>query len=92
MNSEGHRRLVGNDVAIIFFYDNPDGLIPPPAFDPKDISGLGSVPQVFSVVQPVTSSTYRYMIAFFHLYLILGSGFSIMQMLSHMAHGYHLTL
>eukprot|EP01128_Nolandella_sp_AFSM9_P006221 TRINITY_DN3149_c0_g2_i1.p1 TRINITY_DN3149_c0_g2~~TRINITY_DN3149_c0_g2_i1.p1 ORF type:complete len:406 (+),score=61.24 TRINITY_DN3149_c0_g2_i1:1034-2251(+) len=64
LNSEEHRRLVGNDVAIIFFYDNPDGVIPPPQFDPSEIAGLGTVPQVFAVVQPVTGSTYR--VAFFN--------------------------
>lgn len=47
MGPEGHRRLIGNDVAIIFFLE--EGRVP---FDPSFVTDLGAVPQLFLVVQP----------------------------------------
>eukprot|EP01114_Cavostelium_apophysatum_P015326 TRINITY_DN4148_c0_g1_i1.p1 TRINITY_DN4148_c0_g1~~TRINITY_DN4148_c0_g1_i1.p1 ORF type:complete len:548 (+),score=139.82 TRINITY_DN4148_c0_g1_i1:161-1804(+) len=44
-NSEQHRRLIGNDIgAIIFQEETP--------LDPTHLNLLGTVPQVFAVVQP----------------------------------------
>eukprot|EP01124_Arcella_intermedia_P013786 TRINITY_DN20177_c0_g1_i1.p1 TRINITY_DN20177_c0_g1~~TRINITY_DN20177_c0_g1_i1.p1 ORF type:complete len:868 (+),score=172.66 TRINITY_DN20177_c0_g1_i1:113-2716(+) len=45
LNSEGHRRLIGNDISIIFFIDEGP-------FDPFEVGLLGTVPQVFAVVRP----------------------------------------
>ena len=45
MGAEGHRRLIGNDVGVIFYLDGDFQL------DPTHISLLGTVPQVFGVVQ-----------------------------------------
>jgi len=46
MDDEQHRRLVGNDNAIIFFKDFGD------PFDPSDVTQLGNMAQSFIVVQP----------------------------------------
>eukprot|EP01125_Pyxidicula_operculata_P017144 TRINITY_DN597_c2_g1_i1.p1 TRINITY_DN597_c2_g1~~TRINITY_DN597_c2_g1_i1.p1 ORF type:complete len:1127 (-),score=295.82 TRINITY_DN597_c2_g1_i1:160-3540(-) len=45
MNPEQHRRLIGNDVIFILFHDNNE------PFDPGPLDSLGTVPQVFGVVQ-----------------------------------------
>jgi len=45
MNTEMIRRLIGNDIATIFFLENG-------SFDPTPIDELGTVPQIFIVVQP----------------------------------------
>eukprot|EP01129_Flabellula_baltica_P005497 TRINITY_DN1997_c0_g2_i1.p1 TRINITY_DN1997_c0_g2~~TRINITY_DN1997_c0_g2_i1.p1 ORF type:complete len:660 (+),score=132.64 TRINITY_DN1997_c0_g2_i1:28-1980(+) len=45
---EQHRRLIGNDICFIIFYESPDNA----PFNPQAIVDLGTVPQVFSVVQP----------------------------------------
>jgi len=58
MNKEGHRRLIGNDIAVIFFLEEGDNTL----FDPSQISLLGTVPQIFAVIQPV-GQLYR--LAFF---------------------------
>lgn len=47
LNAEGHRRLIGNDIAVIFFMEENSG-----KFDPSFMDQLGQVPQVFAVVQP----------------------------------------
>jgi len=46
MNSEQHRRLIGNDQVTIFFKDEGE------PFDPSGIDSIGVVPQIFLVVQP----------------------------------------
>jgi len=56
MNAEGHRRLIGNDRSIIFFKE------PGESFDPTGVDALGTMPQIFSVVQPVG---HEYRIGFF---------------------------
>jgi len=45
MNAEQHRRLLGNDVLFIIFHDHPD------PFKPAPLDALGTVPQIFIVVQ-----------------------------------------
>eukprot|EP01125_Pyxidicula_operculata_P011126 TRINITY_DN3632_c0_g1_i2.p1 TRINITY_DN3632_c0_g1~~TRINITY_DN3632_c0_g1_i2.p1 ORF type:complete len:992 (-),score=211.91 TRINITY_DN3632_c0_g1_i2:80-3025(-) len=47
LNAEGHRRLIGNDIGIIIFLERGA-----PPFDPSKLGMLGTVPQVFVVVQP----------------------------------------
>lgn len=69
MNAEMHRRLIGNDIGIVFFLEV--GAL----FDPKVrywftglvgcilflqvLEGLGSVPQIFAIVQPFKNK-YKY--------------------------------
>lgn len=60
LNAEGHRRLIGNDVAILFFLDENAT-----QFDPTKVSDLGAVPQNFLVVQPVQGQPGQYRIASF---------------------------
>eukprot|EP01125_Pyxidicula_operculata_P012223 TRINITY_DN4003_c0_g1_i1.p1 TRINITY_DN4003_c0_g1~~TRINITY_DN4003_c0_g1_i1.p1 ORF type:complete len:543 (+),score=153.70 TRINITY_DN4003_c0_g1_i1:56-1684(+) len=50
MDSEQHRRLIGNDIAVIIYYDCDDIHTP---FVPFGSVDMGQVPHVFSVVQPV---------------------------------------
>eukprot|EP01130_Rhizamoeba_saxonica_P008423 TRINITY_DN3409_c0_g1_i1.p1 TRINITY_DN3409_c0_g1~~TRINITY_DN3409_c0_g1_i1.p1 ORF type:complete len:500 (-),score=121.85 TRINITY_DN3409_c0_g1_i1:40-1539(-) len=52
MNSEQHRRLIGNDMAVIIYYEGTE------PFNPEPLNGIGGVPQVFSVIQPV-ENMYR---------------------------------
>lgn len=47
MGAEGHRRLIGNDVCTIFFRDENSE-----PFDVTAVTNLGTMPQVFIVVQP----------------------------------------
>jgi len=47
LNAEGHRRLVGNDIAVIIFREEG-----PEKFDVTNIDKLGTVPQVFALIQP----------------------------------------
>jgi hypothetical protein len=53
MNSEQHRRLIGNDVAFVIFHDSPQ------PYDPNPLDTLGTVPHIFAVVQPFEEN-YRY--------------------------------
>jgi hypothetical protein len=57
MNSEEKRRLLGNDVAMIFYYDAPWTAKP---FDLSGILTFGEVPQVFAVLQPNDNNEFRY--------------------------------
>jgi hypothetical protein len=59
MDSEQHRRLIGNDIAIIIFQEST-------SVDPLKID-LGQVPQIFGIVQPYLSLNQptKYRIAFF---------------------------
>eukprot|EP01125_Pyxidicula_operculata_P003099 TRINITY_DN132_c5_g1_i14.p1 TRINITY_DN132_c5_g1~~TRINITY_DN132_c5_g1_i14.p1 ORF type:complete len:249 (+),score=38.14 TRINITY_DN132_c5_g1_i14:408-1154(+) len=47
MGAEGHRRLIGNDIAVMFFLE--EGA----QFDSTHVELLGTVPQLFAVIQPV---------------------------------------
>eukprot|EP01125_Pyxidicula_operculata_P003056 TRINITY_DN1321_c0_g2_i1.p1 TRINITY_DN1321_c0_g2~~TRINITY_DN1321_c0_g2_i1.p1 ORF type:complete len:1345 (-),score=395.48 TRINITY_DN1321_c0_g2_i1:173-4207(-) len=58
LDPEGHRRLIGNDVAIIFFLEEGQDTW----FEPTDYEKLGTVPQIYIVVQPVGNN---YRVAFF---------------------------
>jgi regulator of replication initiation timing len=51
LSAEQHRRLVGNDVAVIFYQEGS-------AFVPSALDQLGTVPQVFAVVQPSDAEAY----------------------------------
>eukprot|EP01125_Pyxidicula_operculata_P020954 TRINITY_DN788_c0_g1_i1.p1 TRINITY_DN788_c0_g1~~TRINITY_DN788_c0_g1_i1.p1 ORF type:complete len:1170 (-),score=280.30 TRINITY_DN788_c0_g1_i1:213-3722(-) len=57
MGVEGHRRLIGNDVAVIFFQDEGE-------FDPTFVDELGTVPQIYAVVQPYGEKKDTYHMAF----------------------------
>jgi hypothetical protein len=57
MNAEQHRRLIGNDVVFIIFHDSDS------SFDPSPLNALGTVPQVFGVVQKYQEDSYRYFLA-----------------------------
>eukprot|EP01127_Copromyxa_protea_P019059 TRINITY_DN6101_c0_g1_i1.p1 TRINITY_DN6101_c0_g1~~TRINITY_DN6101_c0_g1_i1.p1 ORF type:complete len:774 (-),score=143.10 TRINITY_DN6101_c0_g1_i1:86-2335(-) len=59
--AEQHRRLIGNDLVVIVFYEPPASELHKP-FNPSVMSGLGTVPQVYSVIQP-TQDVFR--MAFF---------------------------
>lgn len=47
LNSEGHRRLIGNDIGVIFFVEEDA------QFSPAFLNELGTVPQVYALIQPV---------------------------------------
>jgi len=53
LNSEQHRRCVGNSPSIIFFKEEGE------PFDASEVDKLGMVPQIFVVVQPQGSQGYR---------------------------------
>eukprot|EP01125_Pyxidicula_operculata_P014136 TRINITY_DN4696_c0_g1_i3.p1 TRINITY_DN4696_c0_g1~~TRINITY_DN4696_c0_g1_i3.p1 ORF type:complete len:1061 (+),score=242.47 TRINITY_DN4696_c0_g1_i3:66-3248(+) len=53
MNAEQHRRLIGNDIVFIIFHEEGT------PFDPTPIDAIGTVPQVFCVVQPHNDASYR---------------------------------
>jgi len=59
MNSEQHRRLIGNDVVFVIFHEEGT------SFDPGPLDDLGTVPQVFLVVQPVDKEGEFYRIGIF---------------------------
>ena len=48
-NAEQHRRLIGNDIAVIVFHEDSK-------LDPTHLNELGTVPQVFAVVHPIGKS------------------------------------
>jgi len=58
MDAEGHRRLIGNDMAVIFFLEEGHDF----QLDPTCVEALGTVPQIFVVVQPYQG---KYRIGFF---------------------------
>jgi len=58
LDKEGHRRLIGNDIAVLFFLDE-DYL-----FSPYVVDELGKVPQIFGIVQ---ASGDLYRVSFFTL-------------------------
>eukprot|EP01124_Arcella_intermedia_P012070 TRINITY_DN18383_c0_g1_i1.p1 TRINITY_DN18383_c0_g1~~TRINITY_DN18383_c0_g1_i1.p1 ORF type:complete len:1012 (+),score=193.77 TRINITY_DN18383_c0_g1_i1:180-3215(+) len=63
MDSEQHRRLIGNDVVFVIFHDTQkggtEGIPVMESFDPGPLDALGTVPQVFGVVQEYGDS-YRF--------------------------------
>lgn len=57
LNAEEQRRLIGNDIAVLFFLDDPDTSV---KFSLSGLDTFGEVPQVFAVVQPIgTTGTFR---------------------------------
>lgn len=48
LNAEEKRRLIGNDIGMLFYFDEPLS----EKFDPSGIDTFGEVPCVFAVVQP----------------------------------------
>jgi len=59
MNAEQHRRLIGNDVVFVIFHEEGK------SFDPGPLDALGTVPQVFLVVQPVDKDGEFYRLGIF---------------------------
>jgi hypothetical protein len=60
LNAEEKRRLIGNDIAILFFLDEPDTSV---KFSVSGIDSFGEVPQVYAVVQPCgNTGSFRYFI------------------------------
>lgn len=59
MNAEGHRRLIGNDVALVFFLDADVS-----AFDASYLTDLGAVPQIYLFVQPVYNGPHSLLFDF----------------------------
>lgn len=57
LNSEQHRRLIGNTQAVIFFKEDPG------PFNPEGVDAMGIVPQFYAVVQPHEG---QYRIGFFY--------------------------
>jgi len=70
MSEDQQRRLIGNDVALLFFKDEGE------PFDPQQIIALGSIPQVFVVVQPHKD---KYRIGFFNKSSMLAYGPSLLK-------------
>jgi len=48
LSAEGHRRLIGNDIALLLFLE--DDVAP---FDASFLTDLGAVPQIYVLVQPI---------------------------------------
>eukprot|EP01127_Copromyxa_protea_P011430 TRINITY_DN2871_c0_g1_i2.p1 TRINITY_DN2871_c0_g1~~TRINITY_DN2871_c0_g1_i2.p1 ORF type:complete len:773 (-),score=122.39 TRINITY_DN2871_c0_g1_i2:245-2563(-) len=59
MDAEQHRRLIGNDVVVIIFSDSAVPVVPRP------LDALGTVPQVFVVVQPLPGDPDYYRLGVF---------------------------
>lgn len=53
MDAEQHRRLIGNDVVFVIYHDSLE------PFDPTPLDTLGTVPQVFAVVQKPHEHYFR---------------------------------
>ncbi len=70
LSAEEIRRLVGNDIGLIFFVTSPYDVENPFKFDCSGIETLGEVPCVFAVVQPNQKGTL-FSIAFFSKKTIL---------------------
>lgn len=62
MSAEQHRRLCGNDIGVIVYYDAPSGA---PPFTPFGSIAMGTVPHVFAVVQPHAGADGFYRLGFF---------------------------
>jgi len=65
MNKEQRRRLIGNDICFIVFYDGDGTFNPNPIMD-----DVGGVPQIFAVVQPCSNDAQNYHLSFFNRYQI----------------------
>lgn len=63
LNTEEKRRLIGNDITMVYYFDSGD-TDPLPTFNLAGIDSFGEVPQVFVVVQPSHDYT-KYRIGFF---------------------------
>lgn len=70
MAEDQQRRYIGNDVAVMFFKDEGE------PFDPSMVSALGSIPQVFVVVQPHKD---KYRLGFFNKSSMLAFGPSLLK-------------
>jgi len=57
MSEDQHRRLIGNDIVVLFFKEEGE------PFDPQMVNELGTIPQVFIVIQPHKD---KYRVGFFN--------------------------
>lgn len=55
LNKEEIRRLVGNDVFILIYFDAPE----PTQFNPSGVDTFGEVPVIFNVIQPISETQYK---------------------------------
>lgn len=62
MSSEQHRRLCGNDIGVLIYYDAGDSQQP---FVPFSSTAMGTVPHVFGVVRPHPRNRDFYRLGFF---------------------------
>jgi len=70
MPEDQQRRFIGNDVTVLFFKDEGE------PFDPSMVSSLGTIPQVFVVVQPHKD---KYRLGFFSKSSMLAFGPSLLK-------------
>lgn len=56
LNAEEKRRLIGNDIMMIFYFDAPLTC----TFSLSGVDTFGEVPQCFVVVQPNAENTKEY--------------------------------
>jgi len=70
MGPEEIRRLIGNDIGLVFFFDEPYDVPNPAKFDCSGIDTFGEVPCVFAVAQPNSDGT-NFNVAFFSKKAIL---------------------
>jgi hypothetical protein len=56
LNAEEKRRLIGNDIMMIFYFDAPLAC----NFSLSGVDTFGEVPQCFAVVQPNGENTKEY--------------------------------
>eukprot|EP01127_Copromyxa_protea_P002446 TRINITY_DN1232_c0_g3_i3.p1 TRINITY_DN1232_c0_g3~~TRINITY_DN1232_c0_g3_i3.p1 ORF type:complete len:285 (+),score=51.88 TRINITY_DN1232_c0_g3_i3:76-930(+) len=63
MTAEQHRRLIGNDICVLVYFDDPTGKH---SFQPDVIHNLGTVPQVFATVTPTSTEPGQYRVGFFN--------------------------
>eukprot|EP01127_Copromyxa_protea_P009619 TRINITY_DN2281_c0_g1_i3.p1 TRINITY_DN2281_c0_g1~~TRINITY_DN2281_c0_g1_i3.p1 ORF type:complete len:1014 (-),score=165.02 TRINITY_DN2281_c0_g1_i3:10-3051(-) len=61
LNAEEQRRLIGNDIAMLFFFDEPDTSA---TFSLAGLDSFGDVPHVYAVIQPC-GNTGNFRTAFF---------------------------
>lgn len=65
MSAEEKRRLIGNDICMLFYFDvpvnsaEPTADAPAPLFQLTGVDTFGEVPQCFAVVQPNSNKEFR---------------------------------
>jgi hypothetical protein len=62
LNAEEKRRLIGNDIAMIYYFDSTNEKC---QFDLSGIDTFGEVPQVFTVIQPSPHNNFEFRFVIF---------------------------